>query len=63
MRRYVLWNVKRGFFVQYDEVRNKEHYSKILEKAQIFHSRDAAMLSLEEDDKVVLVELTIRLAD
>jgi hypothetical protein len=65
MKRYVLWNKKRGFFVECVECFGsfKSRYSRILEKAFIFHSRDEAMSSLEEDDKAVLVELTIRLAD
>jgi hypothetical protein len=61
MRRYVLFNEKRGFFVRVKYPNYVDHYSKDINKADIF-SRDRAEDYLQPGDKIVPVEVDIRLA-
>ncbi len=60
MRRYVLWNEKRGFFARVAE-ECKNCYSKDINKVDIL-SRKRAEDYLQPGDKIVPVEVDIRLA-
>lgn len=59
MRRYVLFKEGRGFF-WYDTL-DRDFYSKDINKAAIFHKNMAEEYQ-QEGDKIVPVEVDIRLA-